>query len=319
MTALLIEKLSCAATVQDAGRFGHLMAGVTWGGCMDGFSHRLGQRLVGNNANAASIEMALGGMQATFSGAAYVAITGARTSATLNGLPVAQNCTLMVPEGAKLRIEGVSAGTYVYLSVSGGGFKAQNLLGSRSVVIRDGIGQPLSAGMSLPYHVAVAPMLYATTPSGFLHTDTLTLRFLPGFHVDHALRQGVASLESAQFAISNRRNRMAIATEGDTLAVNATGLWSEPTVPGAIQLPPDGRPLVLMADRQTVGGYPLLGAVLSPDCRRLSQASPGTPIQFKAISETEADRILWLSRNFEQELKLARQGATPSPQAGLQQ
>jgi allophanate hydrolase subunit 2 len=95
-------------------------------------------------------------------------------------------------------------------------------------------------------------------------------------------------------------------------------LWSEPTVPGAIQVPPDGRPLVLMADRQTVGGYPLLGAVLSPDCRRLSQASPGTRIKFKAVKETEADRILWLSRNFEQELKLGRQRAAPSPHSGLQ-
>jgi len=80
---------------------------------------------------------------------------------------------------------------------------------------------------------------------------------------------------------------------------------------GAIQIPPDGRPLILMADRQTVGGYPVLGAVLSPDCRRLSQAQPGTPVRFQSVSDSQADRILWLDRNYEMELALAPQpGAT---------
>lgn len=276
---------------------------------MDDFAHRLGQKLVGNPHTSASLEIALGGFKASFTGPASIALTGARCKATLDGKDIPQDSTVSVTPGAKLAMSGVSLGTYVYLSISGGGFKTEKILGSRSVVVRDGIGQPLSPGVDIPYQPSSAPLMYATTQSALADPTTLTLRFLPGFHMSE-VKSGVTALESRHFSVSNRRNRMAIAMEGDTIATGISGLWSEPTVAGAIQIPPDGRPLILMADRQTVGGYPVLGAVLSPDCRRLSQAQPGTVITFRAISETQADRILWLDRNYEEELSLVGQAAT---------
>ena len=100
---------------------------------------------------------------------------------------------------------------------------------------------------------------------------------------------------------------MGIRLSGPAVNTGVSTLWSESTCLGAIQIPPDGQPIVLLADRQTVGGYPKqLGAVLSVDCARLSQASIGTPVKFTAVDPTEADRILWLVKNYEAELKLAK-------------
>lgn len=159
MTSLLIEQVTFSATIQDAGRVGYLMDGITSGGAMDGFAHRLGQRLVGNPLTAACIEVALGGLKVTFGDCAYIALTGARCQAMLNGEAIGQDRTVFVPAGAKLEISGVSSGTYVYLSVSGGGFQTEKLLGSRSVVVRDGIGQPLTAGAAVPYKSTSTPLL----------------------------------------------------------------------------------------------------------------------------------------------------------------
>ena len=311
MTSLTVDRVAFSATVQDAGRLGHLMDGITWGGAMDCFAHRLGQRLVGNPSTSASIEIALGGFKATFTAPACIALTGARCSVTLNTIPIPHNHTIRVDAGATLDISGASLGTYVYLSISGGGFQTEPLFGSRSVVVRDGLGLPLVAGASIPYRSAITPLLYALPPNSGTAKSAITLRFLPGFHISQASEHCLHMLESARFQVSNQRDRMAIAIDGDKVVTTIKGQWSEPTVVGAIQIPPDGRPLILMADRQTVGGYPVLGAVLSPDCRRLSQAQPGTPVRFQSVSDSQADRILWLDRNYEMELALAPQpGAT---------
>ncbi len=312
MTSLLITQVNFSATLQDAGRAGYLMDGITCGGAMDGFAHRLGQKLVGNPPTSASIEVALGGLKATFGDCANIALTGARCQANLNNQPIAQDRTVTVPAGAKLDIGGLSLGTYVYLSVSGGGFQTNKLLGSRSVVVRDGIGQPLTAGAAVPYKSMSTPLLYVhAPPSESTNEKPLELRYLPGFHKDQATTQSINLLESGCFSVSNRRDRMAIAIDGDKVETGVTGQWSEPTVAGAIQIPPDGRPLILMADRQTVGGYPIMGALLSPDWRRLSQATPGTPVVFRSVSESQAEQILWLERNYEHELTLGTQIRLP--------
>jgi len=296
------------ASIQDGGRFGQLQYGVTQGGAMDGFAYRLGQRLVSNPANAAAIEIAMSGLHCRLIYDATIAVTGAPVSIEFDGHPQPMNSTLTAPRGANISISSAQKGLYSYLSVAGG-IANPSVLGSRSTVLRDGIGSALSVGDSIPCGRPMAnPKHYRYSPNQ-RGSKTICLRYLPGFQAPEMTPEFSAQFQNNHYLITAKRDRMGIRLSGNAHSTGISQLWSEATCFGAIQIPPDGQPIVLLADRQTMGGYPKIGAVLSVDCDRLCRAAVGTTVQFKAVDPTEGDRILWLASNYEQELRLAERGS----------
>ena len=295
------------ATIQDRGRSGFMEYGITEGGAMDGFAYRLGQRLLTNCAQAAAIEVVANGLQCETGIDTTIAVPGAPVDLHLNDAPAPMNTALRVAAGTRIALGRAKAGVYSYLSVAGGILSPQQL-SSRSVVVREGLGRPLRSGDALPLHPQRPTTLFTTRVRERAWRATLTLRFIPGFQYDDVSAAVRQQLETTPFTAGSRRDRMAIRLTGDPLPTGCVQLWSEATCHGAIQVPPDGHPLILLADRQTVGGYPKLGAVLSVDCERLSQTQPGCTIRFQAVTPQEAERVLWLGQNYERELQLSPVG-----------
>lgn len=275
---------------------------------MDGFSFRLGQRLVGNTADVAALELTLGNVELSADIDTVVAVTGAVLPLTIDQQPVPMNTTLRLMCGQRLAMGQVEKGTYSYLSVAGG-IATPAVLGSRSTVVREGLGglngERLTDGAQVPVIPinSIPPYRYAKL-SGASKPDVLSLRFILGFQYSLLPTTSREALINTTFQVSHQRNRMGVRLQGNPITTGISTLWSEATCLGAVQVPPDGDPIVLLNDRQTIGGYPKVGALLSVDCARLAQAETHTPCRLVPLSPNEADRVLWLHQNYERELVL---------------
>jgi len=207
-----------------------------------------------------------------------------------------------VPPGALVAMSASTSGVYSYLHLRGG-INTTPCLGSRSTSPRESIGGLhggyLRDGDILPlgdpgfYHPSPDPGL-----SRILSRDMLTLRFVTGFQYGEFSDQAKKLLLEQIFRVTPKANRMGVTIEGSTLQTGIRALPSEATCHGAIQIPPDGNPIILLNDRQTVGGYPKAGAVIAGDCERLAQSRPGQRVRFVAVSPEEADRIRWLEHHY---------------------
>ncbi|MDG1065545.1 MAG: biotin-dependent carboxyltransferase family protein [Luminiphilus sp.] len=312
MTGLRVVKTGLLATVQDLGRIGYLGHGVTTGGALDAFSLRCANRLLGNADNLAGIEIALTGLTLMATCNLQLALCGAPATLLINGEQQFMDQALYVPSGSTITIGRTLTSTYSYLAVKGG-ISTPPVLGSRSTVVREGIGgldgQALKAGDLLP----VADLIDPTTGSAPKHlwrrqlhgkTDPqngiLRLRFVPGLHYDDVTQNCRDTLCAQSFTISGAANRMAVPLNGNPIDTGLTKLWSEATCLGSIQIPPDGQPLVLLNDRQTMGGYPQLGVIISLDRVRLGQARAGQQVQLEAMTLAAAEQVVWLHEHYEE-------------------
>ncbi len=305
---LTIHRAGLSTTIQDEGRFGQLHLGLTTGGAIDGFSFRLGQRLVGNSFESAALELTLGGVELSADIDLVLAVTGAIVGLSIDDQTVPMNTTLRLMRGQRLVIGRAQGGSYSYVCISGG-IATPPVLGSRSTVVREGLGglngDRLYDGAQLPVlPPAAEPTYYRANRSKAHKSDQLLLRFIPGFQYSLLPASSREALVSNRFQVSHQRNRMGVRLEGNPIMTGISRLWSEATCLGAIQVPPDGDPIVLLNDRQTIGGYPKIGAVLSVDCARLAQAEPYTHCRLEPLSPHDADRVLWLHQNYERELAL---------------
>ncbi len=293
-----------AASIQDQGREGCAHMGITRSGAVDPFAWRLGQQLVGNTPPSAVFELALGGLSLRADAPMTVAVTGALAPISIDGAPCEHNRSLQMAAMAVLKLGYTSRGNYSYVAIAGEPM-IDRQFGSLSTTVREGLGvfegRQLRAGDVIPWRLPRAP-----TPTRFcsrpepMQKDVLVLRYLPGFQARSCAR-AISGLESQTFQTTTNANRMGVRLSGTALAIDLPPLWSEAACFGAIQVPPDGQPIVLLNEYQTMGGYPKLGAVLSSDCVRLAQAPTGQKLQFVPITPAEADRILWLERSYEAE------------------
>ena len=305
---LTIHRAGLSTTIQDEGRFGQLHLGLTTGGAIDGFSFRLGQRLVGNSTDSAALELTLGGAELSADIDLVLAVTGATVGLSIDDQTVPMNTTLRLMRGQRLVIGRAQGGSYSYVCISGG-IATPPVLGSRSTVVREGLGglngDRLYDGAQLPVlPPAAEPVCYYANRSEVHKSDLIVLRFIPGFQYSLLPASSQEALVSNRFQVSHQRNRMGVRLEGNPIMTGISRLWSEATCLGAIQVPPDGDPIVLLNDRQTIGGYPKIGALLSVDCARLAQAEPYTHCRLEPLSPHDADRVLWLHQNYERELAL---------------
>lgn len=296
--SLRVQKPGLFTTLQDGGRPGHGRWGVSPGGAMDPLALALANRLVGNSAQAAALEVTALGPELVFEEEATFAVTGADLSATLDGARVPPGQALRARAGQVLRFGARVQGARAYVAVAGGLARgARPFLGSVATDIETGLGglsgKPLRAGDVLGLEPQL-PFEPRSVQAGWERGDEPrdVVRFIP----EAGTRLPPESLErftASRFRISPRSNRVGYRLEGAPLPTESTGMQlSEPVAPGTIQLPPDGNPIVLMADRQTTGGYPRLGHVIRADVPRLAQLWLGDGVSFRAVSLEEARQAL---------------------------
>jgi antagonist of KipI len=287
--AITVVRAGMLTTVQDLGRRGHRAAGVPLGGAMDPMAARLTNLLVGNAEDAAVLEFTLLGPELEFAVEATIALGGGDFGVGPLWQP------LHVKAGDRVKFGAARAGCRGYLAVAGG-FDVPLVLGGRGTYLRAGLGG--FEGRALRDGDVLRATEVDRRPVGRWHIDerilpayggTPTVRVLPGAQAGEF---GVAWLEHA-FTVSPKSDRMGVRLTGPMVERdNANDLVSSCVAPGTVQVPPDGQPIVLMADAQTIGGYPQLAHVISVDLPVIAQLRPGDTVRFASVTLDEAHRLM---------------------------
>jgi antagonist of KipI len=281
-------------TVQDLGRWGHQSSGVPVAGPMDPFSHRLANALVANPRQAATLEVALVGPVLQFQDARIFAVAGAEFDLFLDEAPVPWGAVVNAPAGATLRFGARRHGARAYVAV-GGGFDVPVVLGSRATHVPTGtggwLGRALRRGDRLPLGSALRRTRPAppTRRDGHVPDGTAVVRVLPGPQADRFSPGALDALVSAPYHVGVDSDRMGFRLTGPELHHRAgADIISDATPVGSLQVPGSGQPVLLMADRQTTGGYAKLATVISADIGVAGQAAPGELLRFAVCSPAEA-------------------------------
>ena len=297
MSALLVNRPGLLTTVQDLGRWGFQSLGVPVAGPMDPFSHRWANALVGNDPRAATLEITLVGPDVTFEGERLVAVAGAEFELTLDDQPVPANVTVLARAGSHLRFGRRARGARAYLAVAGG-IAAPPTLGSRAthVLSRMGgfFGRALASGDRVPLGQSSAETVRLKPDPTRLVPRAIPdrharVRVLPGPQRERLNDDALDLLQSAPYTIANDSDRMGFHLQGPSLGhVRGADMISDATPLGVLQVPASGQPVLLMADRQTTGGYPAVATVISADVGLAGQLGPGDTISFLVCSRREA-------------------------------
>lgn len=286
--ALEVLRTGALALLQDEGRVGLMSVGVGRSGAADHGAHALANRLVGNRPGQATVEVTLGGLRVRAHGEVYAALTGAPSGARVDGRPVAHCAVVAVPSGSELMLGLPEVGLRTYLAVRGG-FDVEPVLGSRSTDTMSGLGPPpLAVGMVLPVGTAAGPMPRIDhAPVSRPESGEVTVRVTPGPR--HDWFADPHQLGAVGWTVSERSDRRGVRLVGGSVQrhpdVVDIELPSEGMVRGAIQVPPNGEPVILLGDHPVTGGYPVIGVVRTPDVDRVAQLVPG-----------QAVRLLWEGR-----------------------
>lgn len=287
MSGLRVIAAGPGVTIQDGGRHHYLRFGVTVAGPMDKTAHALANRALGNAPQAAAIEVSLGGVELEAQGALTLAIAGGAFDVTRDGRALPACCVVNLAPGQRLRLRPGAAGAWTYVAVAGR-LLLEPALGSFSAHTRSNLGPPaLAAGQD----IAVAARAMDLDDSA-IETDwpqAAAIRVLLGPQDDYFAAEQIALFLDSEWRVGGRSDRMAYAMEGPLLVpAHGFNIVSDGVAEGAIQVPGEGKPIVLMADRQPTGGYPKIANVIGADIGALAQKRPGDALRFKAVSHDEA-------------------------------
>lgn len=315
MAKLIIESPGLLSTIQDMGRKGYQQYGVSPSGCMDQYSFALGNILVGNNINTPSIEITMMGPTIKFLDDAIIAITGAHCQATLRGGKVVNNRTVEVIKGDILRILSMTNGARSYISIAGG-IDSNKIMGSSSTDLKAKIGgnngeklkkgdQVNYLGVDRKYTTKYIPDEYILDRGMGNKEEQITeIRVLMGPQDDYFTENGIDTFFSSTYKVTNDSDRMGYRLEGDKVElVGGSDIISDAISFGAVQIPGHGKPIIMMADRQTTGGYAKMAVVISVDLPLLSQLKPGDSIKFKKCGIEEAQSLYIKNRKLLDELE----------------
>ena len=294
---LAIQSPGALTTVQDLGRWGFQAIGMPVGGAMDAPSLVRGNLLLGNPEGVAALEATASGPSVRFEGEGAVAVTGGDLSPRLNGASIPNWTVVLVRDGDLLTFGGMGGkGCRAYLCVAGG-IDIPPLMGSRSTYLRAGIGgfcgRRLAAGDVLPVGRPRGAwrLLEGVACPAELRPDRahVPFRTILGPQDDRVTPEGVRTFFSAEYKVSGASDRMGYRMEGGAAIELTRGsdIVSDGVPMGAVQVPGEGLPIVMMADRQTSGGYVKIGVVHALDVARLSQCPPGASVRFARLSQEE--------------------------------
>ncbi|MCE9584325.1 MAG: 5-oxoprolinase/urea amidolyase family protein [Planctomycetes bacterium] len=281
-----IRHAGLLTTVQDLGRGGFGHQGVTISGAMDRIAMRLANLAAGNREGAATLEYTYPAPRIRFSARASFALGGADFGALIAGRPVPMYERVDAKAGEELVFDRRHRGHWGYLALAGG-ISAKRYLGSAATDTRSGIGKTLSAGARIaletppPANGRTVPKDLAPMPG-----EAPIVRFMPGDDSDSA------NLDGGEIILSVLQDRSGYRSDAPEFPPGASTMLSEGISPGTIQLPPDGKPIFLMADRPTTGGYQKLAFFASIDTRLIAQSPPGTKLRFKKVTSDEARTVI---------------------------
>lgn len=284
------------ATVQDLGRPGYLDAAVPRAGALDRFALAVGNLLVGNRRGAAGLEWGVGAGVVRFDRPVTIALTGARATATLAGLPLEPGRAVPAAPGDMLEVERLDSGAWLYLAVSGG-IDVPLVLGSRSTYLPARFGglegRVLRSGDRLPLGAGPARSEATTLSSEAAAVLIGPIRLLPGPDSDLLPSPAWDRVARTEYRVSRSVNRMGYRLEAGPSGISvAADRPSAPACIGTVQLPAGGEPIVLLCDGPTVGGYPRIGVVATADLGQLAQRRPGDAVRFRPVELTEARQAL---------------------------
>ncbi len=312
--SLIIHRAGPGVTVQDAGRPGYLAFGLSCGGAADRLALAEGAALLGQDAQAACLEMAGMGGEFEPSEDMRIALTGAPMRAAIDGARVVWNASHLVPRGSRLTIGATEAGSYGYLHL-GGGLATPMMLGARAVHLSAGIGAPVQAGEKLAVNPDGGGKTGQTLPDDPRFQGG-TVHMVPSLQTGFFDPAEIARFESIAFHRDTRGNRMGVrlVPEGDGFHTEGgLTILSEVIVPGDVQITGDGTPFVLLSECQTTGGYPRIGSVLPADLPRVAQARAGDTLRFRFVSLQDAIDRERRERNRRSELRRSLRPLTRDP------
>lgn len=269
-----------ATTIQDLGRPGLTALGVGRSGAADRASLRLANRLVGNPETAAALEVTFGGLVLRVSEPTTVAVTGADIPVAAGGRAAAPNAPILLRPGDELILGVPTRGLRSYVAIRGG-IDVAPVLGSRATDTLGRLGPPpVTAGTTLPIGDHRGPVLADLAPRAAL-PESPVLRVSPGPRLDWFAANAYESLVSTVYTATSELDRVGIRLDGPPLQRTRDGeLPSEAAVPGALQVPPDGKPILFLADHPVTGGYPVAAVVDSADLDLAAQVRPGQHLRF---------------------------------------
>ncbi|MEW9501024.1 biotin-dependent carboxyltransferase family protein [Jeotgalibacillus marinus] len=320
-----VKEPGLLSTVQDEGRHGFQQFGVITSGVMDPFALRIANLLVGNDEKEAAIEVTLTGPTIEFEEDALIAICGADFSAVLDEEPLPLWRPVVVKKGSTLHMKFSKTGCRAIIAM-GGGLDLPFIMNSKSTYVRAGIGgfdgrafdkgdvingKPLSKTSSQIVRSLTKKTRKALTAKWSISSVYLaelynrkTIRVIKGRQYDDFSAESQQDFWNEQYKLSSQSDRMGFRLNGPNLErIVSEDLLSEAVAFGTIQVPSDGQPIILLADRQTIGGYPKMGQVASVDLPALAQKKPGETMQFQEVSHQEAQRLLLKREQDIRELK----------------
>jgi biotin-dependent carboxylase-like uncharacterized protein len=297
--ALVIENPGILTSVQDGGRRGFMAAGFSPCGALDSRSMTIANLLCGNAVDEAVLEMTLTGIDGRFTSPAVIALAGGDFSPTLNGAPLPMYAACAVKAGDRLSCGFAKTGCRAYLAVSGG-FALAPVMGSRSTYLKYGLGgflgRKLAAGDTLGFRANretlpnLAGRVWKTVPQ-LDTTAGIAIRAIPGPQDTLFAGRGLEQFFSQPFTVSNQSDRMGIRLEGEPIVCDTrVDIISDGIALGSVQVPASGQPIVLLADRQTTGGYAKIATVITTDIPHLAQCRPGDTVRFNRITVAEAQK-----------------------------
>lgn len=286
-------------TIQDEGRFGYQAYGMPSAGAMDRYACRVANLLVGNDASAAVIEMTTVGASFKFDEEQFVAVCGADMHGTINGAPIINWSSFIVPRGSEIRFDVATKGCRTYMAVRGG-IDVPVVLGSRSTYTQAKVGgyegrvlwqgDVLNIGRDSAFSVRSRNLESKYIPQ---YSERINLRVILGPQDNMFTPEAIRTFFESAYTITNQADRIGYRLKGPGIMHRGKAdIVSDAVCLGAIQVPANGMPIIMTADHKTTGGFAKLGSVIRVDLSTLAQARPGDTIHFTQIAEQEAIQAL---------------------------
>lgn len=306
-SGLLVKKPGLFTQLHDRGRFNQAQQGVSQGGLCDELAASWANHLLGNDSDAVLLEINFGQAEFEAYSDIVLSLTGAPMNATikrLSGRVINQlsNRSFVLKRGESLMLSYASSGVRAYLAVQGG-FAVESVLGSVSTVKRNligglhGEGRSLQAGDILPTLTQCTSALLTKIPNRFIpdYSQSITLSVIESYQNAQFSMDEKTKFYSSEYEINKHSDRMGMRLQGVAIKGNLQGVVSEGIALGSIQVPTDGQPIILLQDRQTLGGYPKLGCISRCDLSQLAQQGIGKKIRFKR-ADLATERLRYLQR-----------------------
>ncbi|WP_097027271.1 biotin-dependent carboxyltransferase family protein [Clostridium peptidivorans] len=301
MGEIKIKNPGLLTLIQDKGRYGYQQFGVPVSGVMDSFSHRVANILVGNDENEALLEVTILGPEIEFMNDSLIAITGGDLSPVLNGNSIPMWESICVKRGDTLGFGQIKNGCRSYIAFTGG-IQIEKVMGSRSTYVKAKIGGLHGGSLKSGDILTIGDLKDGLTSTKYrklpnenipTYSKDIEVRVILGPQDDYFTEKGIDKFLSAEYKVTNECDRMGYRLEGEVIEhVNGGDIISDGINFGAVQIPSHGQPIIMMADRQTAGGYTKIANVISIDLPKIAQAKPGDCIKFKKVTLDEAQGLL---------------------------